>query len=383
VRKNEILASFYAPEFVNAQQSYFTALETTGRTTSQQLPSVNLQRVFEGLERYADQLRNLGVSETQLAEMARKRELVQDIHVLSPIDGFVLQRNVSSGLRFDRGFEMYRIADLRRVWILADVYQHQMPFICAGTAVRLTTPQVDRAFSGVVSHSEPIFDQESLTMQVRIEADNPQSVLKPGMFTDVEFTIDVRDALVVPADAISDSGLRKTVFVDLGDGYFEPRQVNTGWRIGDQVEVTRGLMPGERIVISGTFLVDSESRMKAAAQGIFGKAAEDPVCGMQVDERRAAAAGRVVERGGKTYYFCADTCRHSFERSPDQYLKRAAPPTTGAPTPAATAKDPICGMTVNQADARKAGLVAEHDGRTYYFCSAQCMKDFDAAARKR
>ena len=87
--------------------------------------------------------------------------------------------------------------------------------------------------------------------------------LKPGMFVDVEFPVDLPATLVVPADAIVDSGLRKTVFVECGDGYFEPRLVETGWRIGDDVEVTKGLTAGERIVISGTFFVDSESRMKA------------------------------------------------------------------------------------------------------------------------
>jgi len=98
---------------------------------------------------------------------------------------------------------------------------------------------------------------------VRLEASNPQRALKPGMFVDVEFPVDLPETLVVPADAIVDSGLRKTVFVDRGNGSFEPRQVETGWRVGDDVEVTKGLMPGERIVISGTFFVDSESRMKA------------------------------------------------------------------------------------------------------------------------
>ncbi len=219
-------------------------------------------------------------------------------------------------------------------------------------------------------------------MAIRIEADNPRSVLKPGMFVDVEFTIDVRDALVVPADAIADSGLRKTVFVDLGDGYFEPRQVDTGWRIGDLVEVTKGLMPGERIVISGTFLIDSESRMKAAAQGIFGEAAEDPVCGMQVDQARAAAGGRMVEHGGRKYHFCADACRDSFVQDPDRYLKRGAGP-AGDAKAAATSKDPVCGMAVDEGAARQAGLVRERDGRTYFFCSAQCKTTFDAGARKR
>ena len=100
-----------------------------------------------------------------------------------------------------------------------------------------------------MSPSEPIFDEATLTLKVRLEAANPQRALKPGMFVDVEFPVDLPATLVVPADAIVDSGLRKTVFVDRGHGYFEPRLIETGWRGGDDVEVTKGLMPGERIVI--------------------------------------------------------------------------------------------------------------------------------------
>jgi RND family efflux transporter MFP subunit len=324
VKKNELLASFYAPDFVVAQQSYYSGLETLDRTGSQQLQTYNSQRVVEGVQRFADTLRNLGVSELQLQEMSKKRELVQDVHVLSPVDGFVLQRNVSAGLRFDRGFELYRIANLKRVWILADVYQHQLQFIKPGSAATLTAPQFEHPFSAKVSDAEPIFDQATLTLKVRLEVDNPRFTLKPGMFVDVEFAINLPETLVVPADAIADSGLRKTVFVDRGNGYFEPRQVETGWRIGDLVEVTRGVMPGERIVISGTFLVDSETRMKAAAAGVF-TVAEDPVCGMQVDETRARATGLTVEYQGRRYAFCADSCKRSFEDNPARYLTRAQP----------------------------------------------------------
>jgi multidrug efflux pump subunit AcrA (membrane-fusion protein) len=117
-----------------------------------------------------------------------------------------------------------------------------------------------------VSPSEPIVDEAMPTLKVRLEASNPILALKPGMFVDVEFPVDLPPTLVVPADAIVDSGLSKTVFVDSGNGYFEPRLVETRWRIGDDIQVTKGLVPGERIVISGTFLVDSESRLKAVAK---------------------------------------------------------------------------------------------------------------------
>jgi Cu(I)/Ag(I) efflux system membrane fusion protein len=150
---------------------------------------------------------------------------VQDIQVESPVDGLVLKRSVSPGLRFDRGFEFYRIADLNRVWILADVYRDQLPFIHSGASARITTAEANRALSATVSPSEPIFDEATLTLKVRLEAANPKLALKPGMFVDVEFQVNLPPMLVVPADAIVDTGLRKTVFVDSGNGTFEPRLI--------------------------------------------------------------------------------------------------------------------------------------------------------------
>jgi Cu(I)/Ag(I) efflux system membrane fusion protein len=265
VKKDQVLASFFAPDaqFEMAQQSYYTALEMLYREAGTQRQSHDSGRALELIERVADGLRNLGVSNSQIREMAKRREVVHDIRVQSPVDGVVLKRSVSPGVRFDRGFEFYQIADLNRVWILADVYRHQLPSIRRGASARITTAEDSRALRATMSPSEPIFDETTLTLKVRLEAANPQRTLKPGMFVDVEFPVELPATLVVPADAIVDSGLRKTVFVDCGNGHFEPRVIETGWRNGDDVEVTKGLMPGEQIVISGTFFVDSESRMKA------------------------------------------------------------------------------------------------------------------------
>ena len=271
VKADQVLASFSAPqpEFDTAQQMYYTGLEMVYRASTQPQPrsqSHDPARPGAEIDRVADGLRNMGVSNSQLREMAKRRELVQDIKVESPVDGFVLKRSVSPGQRFDRGFEFYRIADLNHVWILADVYRDQQPFIRRGASARITMAEEGRALAATVSQSEPIFDEATQTLKVRLEATNPKLALKPGMFVDVEFQVNLPPMLVVPADAIVDTGLRKTVFVDRGNGTFEPRLIETGWRIGDDVQVTKGLHSGEHIVISGTFLVDSESRMKASAK---------------------------------------------------------------------------------------------------------------------
>jgi Cu(I)/Ag(I) efflux system membrane fusion protein len=179
-----------------------------------------------------------------------------------------------------------------------------------------------------VSDVPPQFDPASQTMKVRLELANPGAALRPEMYVDVELDANRPEAVTVPADAVLDAGVRKTVFVEVGVGRFEPRDVETGWRAGGRVEIVRGLAAGERIVVSGTFLVDSESQLRAAGAGAAGSAPPapaaaaadgapvDPVCGMTVDAASAQAAGRTHVHGGKTYYFCSDGCRSAFAADP-------------------------------------------------------------------
>jgi len=129
--------------------------------------------------------------------------------------------------------------------------------------------------------------------------------------------------LTVPSEAVIDTGLRKVVYLDRGDGFFEPRRVETGPRFGDRVEITKGLMEGERIVVSGNFLIDSESRMKDAAARTDTVTAEvDPICGMDVDPAKAKAANRTSVYQGKTYFFCSDECKKTFDADPSKYVKQ-------------------------------------------------------------
>jgi YHS domain-containing protein len=141
------------------------------------------------------------------------------------------------------------------------------------------------------------------------------------MFVDIELPVTLPSAVTVPADAVLDSGLKKTVFVDRGKGFFEPREVETGWRFDNRVEIKKGLKPGERIAVSGNFLIDSESKLQLAAEGIYQNLCKDPVCGTEVSVNKALKAGRKSSYKGKTYYFASDETKEQFEREPEKYVK--------------------------------------------------------------
>jgi len=219
-----------------------------------------------------------------------------------------------------------------------------------------------------VSEILPEFDPATLTVKVRLEVDNPKFALRPGMFVDVEFPINQPASINVPVDAILDSGLKQTVFVDRGNGYFEPRRVKTGWRLGDRVEIVQGLKPGERIVVSGNFLIDSETRIQVAVAGMVSAVTKDPACGLEVDESKVSATRRQKSDQGPEPFAAKPKTgpAHEPETSPPK-----------APAVTAMAQDPACGLTVAKEAARQAGRISEYQGKTSYFDTAGCKQRFD------
>jgi YHS domain-containing protein len=210
------------------------------------------------------------------------------------------------------------------VWILLDVFENETKYLKPGVKSRVSLPGQQLVFEAVVSHVLPLFDPNTRTMKVRLEAENPKYTLRPDMFVDVELPVELPATLSVPTDAVLDTGLKKTVFIDRGGGFFEPREVETGWRLGNKVEITRGLAPGERVVVSGTFLIDSESRLELAAAGMSETISQDPVCGLQVSVKKAIQSGRKTVYEGKTYYFCSDECKARFDEDPKRYAAPAS-----------------------------------------------------------
>lgn len=266
VEKDQWLASCFMPDSRVPLQAYLTALDVVDRAAQVGTDNpLQLRSSNSALEFNIERLRNVGMSAQQIEEIKKTREVPIAIRILAPASGFVLSRNVSPGLKFDKGTEWYRIADLSRVWILADVFENDAQYLRPGVRAQITLPEQGKTLTARVAEVLPQFDAATRTLKVRLEADNPENVLRPEMFVDVELSVTFPPTIAVPMESVLDSGLRKTVFVERSEGVFEPRQVETGWRFGDRVEIVKGLAPGERIVVSGTFFLDSESRMKPAA----------------------------------------------------------------------------------------------------------------------
>ena len=226
VKKGERLAAFYSPLFRAAQIAYISLLGSSpddrfhagGRQAL--APS---QQASISFQTYIDSLESLGMTPEQIKELASTKQVTDKVYIVAPETGFIIARNVSPGQQFEKGFEWYRLADLRKVWILVDLYGGEAEHFRPGLTVKVSLPDQGRSFSARVGNVLPQFDPSTRTQKLRLETENPGFTLRPDMFVDVELPVKMPAALTVPADALLDSGLRQTVFVDRGKGFFEPR----------------------------------------------------------------------------------------------------------------------------------------------------------------
>lgn len=266
VAKNQHLATIYSPDFLAIAGGYLAANESVpgGANSARDSAAGSNYQGLAGVTARADRLRNLGMSDVQIDEITHSRKIPEDVYVVSPTDGFILTRGITPGMRFDRQAEMYTVADLSHVWIVAEVFGRDAQAFRPGTQARVTMPDTGESFRATVSNVLPEVDPATRTMRIRLEADNPGFKLRPNMFVSVDLPISLPSGLSVPADAVLDSGLSKRVFVQASEGRFESRPVETGWQLGDRVQIVKGLQAGDMVVSEGTFLVDSESRLQLA-----------------------------------------------------------------------------------------------------------------------
>jgi Cu(I)/Ag(I) efflux system membrane fusion protein len=333
VKKDQLLATFYSREFRNAEQAYLGSLASIERVKGTR--DGDDQRLSDSSVRVnEEQLRTLGMGEPQIRELAKTRQVTGDISLVAPVDGVVLSRTITPQQRFEKGTEFYRIADLSKVWIIADVFSDDTASLRPGSKATVMVRELGKTVTATVSSSPPLFDATSRTLKLRLETDNPGMFLRPEMYVDIEFRAPAPTGISVPAEAILDSGMQKIVYLETSDGVFEPRPVELGGSFANRVTIKRGVGEGDRVVTSGNFLIDSESRMKPAAlrsvnekpvsSGHAGEARHesttDPVCGMSIDREKSVSSGLKETYRGETYYFCSDKCHKQFMEEPGKYI---------------------------------------------------------------
>jgi len=258
VRKGEPLFRVYSPDI---QQALGDLLVVSGR--GQSSPAMGQSSLSGTIRR----LRNLGVPEERIQELRESGANARTIDWQSPASGTVISKRIINGQRISAGDELYRIADLSQVWVIADVAEGDLADIKPGTRATVTfRAYMGEPVEGIVTFIYPEMRAETRTARVRIEVPNPDSRLKTDMYADVVFKIEGSTIPVtaVPASAVIDSGTRQVVLVAKGEGRFEPRAVKLGRRGDGRVEIVEGLMNGEEVVTSATFLIDAESNLQSA-----------------------------------------------------------------------------------------------------------------------
>jgi RND family efflux transporter MFP subunit len=320
VRKSQVLAKFYSQSAYNPQQSFIYALNNMDRNvrTGQRAPDQGTP--FEkNIINTTQALLNVGMTQEQIDRIKETRQEEFLVEIRSPADGFILERNVFLGGAFKPTTNLYTVADLSVIWILTDAFETDERFLKPGARATIDHPALNNGLEAVVTDVLPEFDAATRTLKVRLEARNPGFVLRPGMFVDVSVPVELGPALTVPRSAVLDSGDRKMVFIDRGEGNLEARKVATGWSYADRVEILKGLKEGDEVVTSGNFLLDSESRMRAAGADPLTEVSIDPICDMEVEHARARASGLTSEHLGETVYFCNPGCKKKFDADPEAY----------------------------------------------------------------
>lgn len=275
VARGQTLAWIYSPEVYQAQQELLTAHRWALSGSS---PDAGTARTETGhasaaqandIERAARaRLELLGLAPSDIDDVLRTGQPLRAFPVRAPRAGYVLRREAVLGLYATPETLLYEIADLSTVWIIANLYERDLVRVRRGTIARFETPSLPgQPLVARIELVEPRVDPDTRTARVRLEVANPMLRLRPGVFGDVVFELDPREALLVPRDAVVDTGEQQYLFVERGGGLFEPRRVRLGGLHGSRIEVLSGIANGERVVVRGAFMLDSESRLQATLQG--------------------------------------------------------------------------------------------------------------------
>jgi len=268
VKKGQPLFTLYSPDLVSTQEEYLIAKR--GNAT---LGNAPFQEIADGsqslLQSARERLKLWDISDDQIKELDATGKVSKDLTFYSPITGFVTDRKVFPQTSVTPDTELYTVSDLSTVWADVDIYEYEVPFVHLGQRVTLTLSySPGKTYTGNISYVYPTVDPQTRTVKVRVQLPNPGFFLKPQMFADAQVRVDYGTKILVPEEAVLDSGTEQHVFVVHQGGVFEPRKVTVGPVVDNNAVILSGLKPGETIVVSGNFLIDSESGLKDAMSGM-------------------------------------------------------------------------------------------------------------------
>ena len=267
VKKGEPLAEIYSPELLATQQEFLGVLKWATQPGDKKkddtLGLMIAKDANAALDAARQRLRLWDISEAQIKHIEQTGKAVRTLTLYSPVSGFVTQKMAVQGMKVMPGEKLFDIADFSQVWIIADIYESELSAVRVGQPVKVTLSYFPgRQWSAQIDYIYPVFSADTRTAKVRLTLSNPGGQLKPQMFTNVEIRIDMGKKLTIPDSALIDTGKGIVVYVDRGNGLFEPREIQTGLSADGAVEVLRGLKAGEKVASSANFLIDSEAQLK-------------------------------------------------------------------------------------------------------------------------
>ena len=270
VQQGEPLFTLYSPELVSTQEEYLLALRAKKELVKSPFSEIasSGNSLAESARR---RLKLWDITDDQIKALEESGQPKKTVTLYSPFSGIVLEKVAYKGMNVMPGMALFKLADLSIVWLYADIYEYELPFIRLGqqASIQLSYLQGEN-FTGKAIYIYPSLNPETRTAKVRFEIPNPHGKLKPEMYANVEIKVHLGSKLAVPEGAIIDTGIRQLAIIDKGSGYFEPREVKVGAKVDNYYEVIKGLKAGERVVTSANFLIDSESKLKEAMGGMAG-----------------------------------------------------------------------------------------------------------------
>ena len=279
INKDKPVAEVYSPDLVATQQEYLLAVKSREQLKNSTISSISQNG--EGLVASSKQrLMLFGVKESQIAELEKTGKPNIRLPIYTPISGVVIEKMVQQGQYVNVGEVLFNVADLSTVWVEVEVYENEFPNIHLGQQVEIRSQSFPgKPFTGKISYIYPFLDPKTRTVKARVEMPNPGMKLKPDMFVNAIIKVPLGSAIIVPVTAVMDTGKRQVVWVESTPGMFEPRDVQVGQRTDDKIQIMSGINPGDKVAVSGGYLIDSESQLK-------GGGGHENMPGMKMDDKK-------------------------------------------------------------------------------------------------